>query len=124
MPKADDEMAGLLREIAYINLSKMPGRSKSGNMRAEYELWRNIIHEQIEGYNPDIIIFGGTFDVMKKDLHLADCELIKTSTEEIAHFYRDKKGRLLVNAMHPDQHTISRDFYIDEIVDKVRELNK
>lgn len=124
MPKADYGMAGLLREIVYINLSKMPGHTKSGNMRVEYELWRDIIREQIEGYNPDIIIFGGTFDVMKKDLDLLDSKpMAKTPTEEIAHFYCDKKGRLLVNAMHPAQHTISWDHYIDEIVDKVRELN-
>lgn len=60
---------------------------------------------------------------MKKDLALLGSEPIaKTSTKEIAHFYRDCKGRLLVNAMHPAQRRISWDFYVDEIVDRIREL--
>ena len=124
MPKAAESMLELLKQSAYINLSKMPGRTTSGNMRAEYALWRDIIHDQINGYNPDIIIFGGTFDVMKNDLNLSDAKPIcKTPTEEIAHFYRDNHGRLLINTMHPAQSRISWDYYIDEIVYKIRELN-
>lgn len=122
MPKADMKMVDLLKQSAYININKMPGHTVSGNMRSEYAIWRDIILEQIDAYNPDIIIFGGTFDVMKKDLALLGREPIaKTSTEEIAHFYRDRKGRLLVNAMHPAQHCISWDFYVDELVDKIRD---
>ncbi|MDE6410215.1 MAG: hypothetical protein K2K81_08250 [Muribaculaceae bacterium] len=124
MPKADESMVELLKQSAYVNLNKMPGKTISGNMREKYNLWREIILEQIEAYNPDIIIFGGTFDTMKEDLRLTtDQPIIKTPTEEIAHFYRDRKGRLLVNAMHPAQHHISWDYYIDEIVDRIRALN-
>ncbi|MDE6380349.1 MAG: hypothetical protein K2L11_07740 [Muribaculaceae bacterium] len=120
MPKADIKMVDLLKQSAYININKMPGDKVSGNMRSEYAIWRDIILEQIEAYNPDIIIFGGTFDVMKKDLALLGREPIaKTSTEEIAHFYKDRKGRLLVNSMHPAQRRISWDYYIDEIVENI-----
>ena len=123
MPKADMKMVALLKQSAYININKMPGDTVSGNMCSEYSIWRDIVLKQIDTYNPDIIIFGGTFDVMKKDLVLPQSEPIaKTSTEEIAHFYKDDKGRLLVNAMHPAQHRISWDFYVDEIVDKLRKL--
>ena len=124
MPKADMKMVDLLKQSAYININKMPGDKVSGNMRAEYALWRDIILEQIDAYNPDIIIFGGTFDVMKRDLTEVGNEPIgKTPTEEIAHFYKDRKGRLLVNAMHPAQRCISWDFYIDEIVDSIKRFN-
>ena len=123
MPKADMKMVDLLKQSAYININKMPGDTVSGNMRSEYAIWRDIILKQIEAYNPDIIIFGGTFDVIKKDLSLLGRDPIaKTSTEEIAHFYKDNKDRLLVNAMHPAQRHISWDFYVDEIVDKLRKL--
>lgn len=123
MPKADLNMVDLLKQSAYININKMPGDNVSGNMRAEYALWRDIILEQIEAYNPDIIFFGRTFDVMKKDLALVGSEPIgKTPTEEIAHIYKDRKGRLLLNAMHPAQRHISWDFYVDEIVDRIREI--
>ncbi|MDE5997742.1 MAG: hypothetical protein K2G77_05985 [Muribaculaceae bacterium] len=124
MPKANMEMVNLLKQTAYINVSKIPGEKKSGNMSKKYEFWMDIIRAQIEGYNPDVIIFGGTFDTMKRSFIAPRTKPIsKTPTQEIAHFYKDEKGRLLVNAMHPAQRHISWDFYVDEIVDRIRELH-
>ena len=124
MPYADMNMVDLLKKTAYINLSKMPGDTTSGNMKAEYKLWRDIVLKQVEVYNPDIIIFCGTFEVVKSDFVDPDTVILaKTPTDEIAHIYRDSHGRILVNALHPAQRRIPRDYYIDEIVDQLRDIN-
>lgn len=124
MPLADMDMVNLLKKTVYINISKMPGDSISGKMNAKYMEWRDVVLKQVEAYNPDIIIFCGTFEAVKADFIDDNTTIIaKTPTEEIAHIYRDAKGRILVNALHPAQRRIPRDYYIDEIVDQLRDIN-
>lgn len=63
----DLEMAKVLQDIAYINVSKMPGYSTSSdsNIAKCYSQWKPILDRQIETYVPDIIIFGKTFEYFK-----------------------------------------------------------
>lgn len=67
----DDPSVGeVLHEIAWINISKIPaGTTTNDNTLWEkYETWKNILLEQINLYEPDIIIFGNTFEYFKNDL--------------------------------------------------------
>ena len=59
----------VLHEIAYINLNKMPAGTSTDNdtLWEKYETWKDILWEQIYAYNPDVIIFGNTFQFFKND---------------------------------------------------------
>ena len=74
----DTSMAEVLKKIAYINVSKMPGYTQSDSEKIwwAYTNWRDILLEQIKMYKPQIIIFGYTFELFKNDLIGLDTEPI------------------------------------------------
>lgn len=104
----DRKMVKTVEKIAYINLSKMPGdkRSVDSKLKKNYSLWRNILFEQIEAYDPQIIIFGNTFKFFKEDMIGLDIEPIKIGG------YLDiyeRNGVLLFDAYHPSSPKFSND---------------
>ncbi len=88
-----------LFQIAYINLSKMPAGTRSGDMTEKYYIWKDIIFEQIKLYNPEVIIFGNTFQYMKDDLGITEKDYVPTCTGWVDIYKKD--GRLFVDAYHP-----------------------
>lgn len=93
------EMYNYLFQIAYINLSKMPAGKKSGDMTAKYQIWKDIVLEQIKLYNPDVIVLGSTFRVIKEDLGIKNSDLVLTGNGWVD-IYR-KAGRIFADAYHP-----------------------
>ncbi|WP_027727998.1 hypothetical protein [Treponema sp. C6A8] len=98
------EMAEELKKIAYINVSKMPADTASPNVHMWecYEIWKNILFEQIILYNPDIIIFGYTFQFFKDDLKITDKPISTTSGQWSTDIYR-KENMILIDAYHPSR---------------------
>lgn len=127
MPVVNDEMLGLLKSSVYININKMPSRPTSGKMKKSYEQWREILLEQIRGYNPDVIIFGNTYDGLFENEEFA---MNSKSRQDlgipgiVGAYISGKK--LLVDAWHPSPLRICRkpditdDVYVDSIVKAVR----
>jgi len=66
------DIAKVLNQIAYINISKIPGESKSDArfLNTAYSLWRDVLLDQIEICRPNIAIFGGTYEYYKSDLSI------------------------------------------------------
>lgn len=94
----EPEMLEHLRNIAYINLSKMPGLSYSGDMTEKYNLWKDIVQEQIEVYDPEVIICGGTAKWLDPDYD----EQVYIDTENAGQFGCYKLGnRLIIDVYHP-----------------------
>lgn len=114
----DTSMAEVLKRIAYINVSKMPGytQSEDEKIRLAYSQWREILQEQIKMYEPQVIIFGYTFDLFKEDLVGGDAEP-KHRDDGVIHVY-EKEGVKLLDVYHPNQRVISREKYIDSIIEQ------
>ena len=93
------EMYKYLFQIAYINLSKMPAGTRSGDMTGKYQIWKNFLFEQINLYNPNVIIFGNTFQYMKEDLRVNENDHIFQEKGWIDVYKKDYY--LLVDAYHP-----------------------
>lgn len=112
----DTSMANVLKKIAYINVSKMPGYTHSNNekIRLAYKNWREILLEQIRIYKPQVIIFGYTFEFFKEDLVGMDAEPIYRDNG-IIHVY-EKDGMKLLDVYHPNQRIISREQYVNSII--------
>lgn len=127
MPVTNDEMLGLLKSCAYININKMPSRTTSGTMKKSYEQWREILLEQISGYNPDVIIFGNTYDGLfeKEEFAINSKSRQDLGIPGIVGAYISGE-RLLVDAWHPSplricsKPDITDDVYVDSIVKAVR----
>lgn len=112
-------IADCLKQIAYINLSKMPANTTTSMsaLREKFKIWRPIVLKQIAVYNPDILIFGNTFQYLKKDLF---------NGREIPH--KDYDGfwaysfeeKLYVWAYHPGAR-IKQEKYVNTIVQIVND---
>ena len=116
----DPETYKYLFQIAYINLSKMPGGKKSGNMTTKFQTWRDIVIKQINLYNPDVIIFGGTFQYLKEDLGIDNTYLVHTEADWKLNIY-NQNNTLFVDTYHPGIPGWDR-MYVNKIANNVRQL--
>lgn len=118
--------AQCLRSIALINISKMPGKSKSidADIAQKYEYWRPILFWQIRQYQPQIIIFGNTFKYFQTDLGIKNEEVIQGQGMSGDVWYTVKDDVLYVSAYHPSYVPlgISLEEYVQGIID-VAKLN-
>jgi hypothetical protein len=116
----DPQMAQCLNQIAVVNVGKMPAATHSNDagIAAKYEIWKPILHRQLNSYAPQIIIFGNTFQHFQSDLGIGDNELILYGNVK----YAIKGKKLFIWAYHPAQWSIiSKETYVQEIIDVVKE---
>lgn len=83
-----------------------------------YACWKPILDKQIELYQPDVIIFGNTFSCFKADMVGSDRQPDITIGDHSFHVYRHN-GRLLIDAYHPNQRTITREEYVNSLIDQI-----
>lgn len=100
------EMGNVLREVAWINLNKMPSYTISNNNQikeAYNNNWKEIVLKQIELYSPDVIVFCNTLQCCREDFLSKQDEPIKKYIQDgkclLSAFRKD--GRLLLDAYHP-----------------------
>lgn len=116
----DKSMLEVLKDIAYINVDKMPGLKTTPDAKqAEaYEHWKSIIEEQIHLYDPQVICFANTFWLFKKDWNIdehTEHESISLGSDKHMLVYRID-GRLCLDTYHPAQRIISQENYVDAII--------
>ncbi len=109
-----------LKSIAYINIKKISGNSVANNNKLleHYHKYKEIVLDQINYINPDIMIFGNTFWIMKEDLGLNKYEL---NTEKAhIHIYKNK-SKILIDAYHPNNKVrgLTQQKYCDSIIETV-----
>jgi hypothetical protein len=121
------EMVKCLNYITVINVNKMPAGSESADavIAKKYEHFKSLLHRQFKTYDPQIIIFGSTFQHFQNDLEIKD--------EELTNYYKDKKkpryivknGKLYMDTYHPAVRasTMTDDDYVQSIIDIVK-MNK
>jgi hypothetical protein len=114
----DHKMPEILLQIGFINLQKLPAEPHTDSLRLKREFDdRNhfeIIKEQLDAYNPDIVIGGKTLHIIKDKLGVqADDELA------FGHFKKNKT--LFINTYHPAQTEITTAEYVNKIVLRARD---
>ncbi|MDE6695676.1 MAG: hypothetical protein K2K25_02240 [Muribaculaceae bacterium] len=124
MKDVNQKMLDDFKKTAYINICKVPYDHEDDDLNEQAELWRDIVKQQVKLYSPDVIIFGGTYDIIKDhDVFTGNILVDKTPTEEIAHIYKNPEGTLLFSAWHPAYPYVYKkdllDHYVDEIADKI-----
>jgi len=111
---ADSKVPESLKSIAYINVSKLPGRSKSyyAYIKYCYEKNRDILRSQINAYDPDIVICGNVLNLFFSDFGLNNQDLQPQGSAAFSF----KNGRLYINAFHPSYRRIKNGPYVNDIV--------
>lgn len=121
----DKSMMETLKDIAYINVDKIPGMKNTSDeeLAEAYERWKGIIEEQIRLYDPQVICFANTMWLFKKDWGIDENtqhESISLGNDKYMLVYR-KDGRLCLDTYHPAQRVVHRENYVDAIIKAVNE---
>jgi hypothetical protein len=105
---ANKERKNTLLSCAFINVKKTSGGRTAGKAVEESAIkYASFLRRQIEIISPDIIVFGGTYQIMKN--HVLP-EMGKVSYR--VHKY---KGMICINANHPAC-TKKRNYIYDQVV--------
>ena len=112
------DMANVLFRIAYINIKKMPGGSRTSVevLDEAYGRYKPILLKQIEAYEPNVIVGGNTLDFFKDDLKFKT--LNKVTLESLVAYSNSEA--IYLDAYHPAQSQIKREVYVDEMVTAVK----
>lgn len=119
------EMGHVLRDIAFLNLSKMPAGTTSGDRSYAYyynEYWKPILKKQIELYDPEVIVFGNTFDTCWSqfiDEGTKPVEVIRNDEGKCFINVYKQNGRILLDAYHPGLRN-HVGFYVDSLIDTIK----
>lgn len=101
-------MTNVLKDTCCINISKIPGGTSSDDSRIAkyYTIWKDVLFEQIRMYDPEVIIFGGTFKFFKEDLHsnypLEKIEVAEHEGWRYGTLYKMSGGTYLIDTYHPN----------------------
>lgn len=111
--------------IAWVNIGKYPapGGSRTTPARLDevYEQWKDVLYNQIEAYDPDIIIFGGTFGPIENDVECEYTQGLKYLFKEgVLRAFNDAQDRLVIATYHPSQYRISKEQYVNSIIHACR----
>jgi hypothetical protein len=92
------------KSIACINIKKIPGGRYSVQKEIEqaYNEHKDLLKEQIETYNPDIVICGNTLPYLSMDNYFVKNNRKAFGTNQKSRYcYYALKDRLYINTYHP-----------------------
>ena len=114
----DRKVSESLKSIAYINISKFPGRARSipATIESAYQRNQHILKKQIETINPDIVITGNIIRLFFEYFGLRSNERKSAGSVD----YWSKDGRLYIDAYHPAYWRIHDKKYVEDIVGVIR----
>jgi hypothetical protein len=111
----DPNMIDELKKIAYINVKKTAGfaLAKPAEIKDYYIRSKEILLEQINTINPDILIFGKTFNLFKDDLFVPELNNYGTCK---AISYNNK---IYIDAYHPACRS-KQNIYCNDIINAIQ----
>lgn len=123
----DKLMVDRLKEIAYINVSKMPALTQSDDNQVQGNFesyWKDIIIMQIQEYQPEVIICGNTYWMIKdifNSIFVSEHKIVEENIH-ILNIIKTSKFTIL-DVYHPNQKVknLTRELYVNTIIDKALE---
>jgi hypothetical protein len=114
----EPEMLEALKSVAYINIKKLPGDTKSieSTIANAYQKDKEILLKQIKDYNPDIIIGGSTLHHFYDDLGISKEEMQRNGNITFLN------NKIYIAAKHPSQWSVPEKEYCDNIINAVKKL--
>lgn len=113
-----------LKSIAWVNLSKMPAYTTSPDIANRIGEWDDIVMRQIELLDPQVIIFGNTFQyVQDKPIFSNRQQISDELFDGLLDVYKSN-GRILINAYHPSCPGIKNSDYVESIYKTIAKYSK
>jgi hypothetical protein len=111
-----------LKSIALINIKKIPGNtySKPREIEKAYNEHKDLLKEQIETYNPNIVICGNTLQYFSMDNYFVKDN--RKKLEHGKHNYYPLPERIYIQSYHPAYKPNDGNFekkYIEKIIKAV-----
>lgn len=111
----------------WINLNKAPSRSttiQDASFVQKAELWSPVVQLQLLDANPDIIIFGNTWDMPFHEYPFTDLDsTLKKYTDETGKWWaaitNTTDGKVHVNTYHPGRKGIE---YEDMVINGIKDF--
>lgn len=118
MDEIDFEMKQIIKKVAIINTQKLPAknysRTNGKDLKESINKYSDLLERQLKLINPNVIIFGGTFQYYKDLLKFEDSEIVKGNVK-----YISKGDKLYIDAYHPSYWQISEEEYVNYIASVV-----
>lgn len=118
------DMGDVMKETVILDLSKMPaGTTSNYSFANNYKnYWSAILKEQIEIYDPQVVVFGNTFSScwpLFLDADSTPIKIIKNPQNGrcFINLYK-ANGRFLLDAYHPGIRS-NVAFYINSLIDTI-----
>lgn len=110
-----------LEEIAFINIKKEPGDSsaESDQIQRAYNDNQDLLREQINAYDPEIIIFGNTLQYFEKS-DFKGLETAERQNTEYGNAYYTAENKLYIWTWHPAIRSASDQDYAMDIAQIVK----
>lgn len=110
-PKDKPKIVDVLKQIAYVNIKKVGGGSQSvkSELQEHFEKSKQLLINQINVFNPDVVIFGNTYQFFEKELGLNQMNIFGTCHATA------KKNRIYIDAYHPNVRMNGKDYFEDII---------
>jgi hypothetical protein len=118
----DPSVLNAIQSSAYINIKKIPGRTSSPEsvIKEAYLIHNDILHKQIEYYDPDIIIGGSTLHHFFQNLGFTGEQMERNGSNN----YIIKDEKIFIDAYHPAQRPgttgVSKESYCNDIITAVK----
>lgn len=126
LPEAENNLEAF-KSIAYVNIKKIPGGrfSFQNEIEKAYNEHKDLLKEQIETYNPDIIICGNTLPYLSMDNYFKKINRNTFGKNLKSRYcYYALGDRLYINTFHPAYKPANYEFWtkcIENIVNAVSE---
>lgn len=118
------EMCEIVKQVAFINSQKLPSKSVTksyfNELNESIKLYSDLLIRQIDLLNPNVLIFGNTFNIFSKIININESDLVTFNSIK----YVIKKGNLYISAYHPAQRQVKRENYINDIITIVENWEK
>lgn len=121
----EKEVYGLMEEIALINIKKQVSENKSNNNELKEIYLKNekLLLEQIQQYEPNIIIFGGTLNYFNpkklKEIgwDIEENKKIVDKKTNNTYYYPISKDKLVIYSYHPNSFAKNKSIFCSEIIE-------
>lgn len=131
VPFANEGAYEAMQQVAYININKYPAGSVSNytTIKQAYADNKQVILNQIKECDPNIIIFGGTWNYFEtEDLKSIGWDINSTEAKHVDEthvgtattFFNISPTKVCINAYHPAYPRIADKAYWFEIKDAVK----
>ena len=123
-PHEDTRVIDALRTIAFINVGKLGGDTTTSWNRLDTLYRQNalILHDQIEFYQPNVIIGWSTLDFFEKDeafkSRFAKDQIDKMNFGAVDYWLTN--GKIFIDAYHPAYLGVTQSNYVDSIIGTVK----